>query len=603
MRQSPGLLKPTLFLLLSTACTGAATDDGAGTGATGSGASGAGAAAGTGGSGAGSGAGASAGVSTGGGAATGATAGSAGAGAGPPVTPTTDACPTQEIPRTALRRLTRFEYANTVRDVLGVDPSASEALPPDEITNGFDNNANVLTVSSLHAEKYVLVSEELAKLAVQNLTAPTTCDSALSGEEACALEIAKSVGRRAFRRPLTAADEQLLLAAYAAGRDGGTYAEGIEVMIRAILQSSHFLYRLETTTPTDATAALVPLSPFELATRLSYLIWASAPDDALLDAAERGELATREQVGTRARAMLDDPRARGAVGHFFRQWTGTTRLDITSKSSTMFPAFTDELREAMRAELPAFVEHVIWSADHNLRTLFTAPIAFVNAPLAQLYGVTAPAGTAPALVDLPAEHGRAGILTQAGFLSVQAHPDQTSPVLRGKFVRTMVLCDPPEPPPPDVNVSVPSIDQGGTARERFSAHLTTGAICMGCHLNMDPIGLTFENFDAIGQWRATDAGRPIDVSGEVFNVTDPALQGAFSGVQALAEKLANSDHVRDCVATQWFRFAAGRQEAQADSCSLGTFQEALAASDGDLIELIVGMTQIDSFWYRSPVTP
>jgi hypothetical protein len=425
----------------------------------------------------------------------------------------------------------------------------------------------------------------------------------VSGEEACALEIAKRVGRRAFRRPLTAADEQLLMAAYAAGRDGGTYAEGIEVMIRAILQSSHFLYRLETTTPTDATAALVPLSPFELATRLSYLIWASAPDDALLDAAERGELATREQVGARARAMLDDPRARGAVGHFFRQWTGTTRLDITSKAAALFPAFNDELREAMRAELPAFVEHVIWSADHNLRTLFTAPIAFVNAPLAELYGVAAPAGPAPALVDLPAEHGRAGILTQAGFLSVQAHPDQTSPVLRGKFVRSMLLCDPPDAPPPDVNVSVPSIDQGGTARERFSAHLTTGAICMGCHLDMDPIGLTFENFDAIGRWRETDAGRPIDVSGEIFNVTDAALQGPFVGARALAEKLAGSDLVRDCVATQWFRFAAGRQEAQADSCSLGTFQEALAASGGDLIELIVGMTQIDSFWYRSPVTP
>ena len=257
----------------------------------------------------------------------------------------------------------------------------------------------------------------------------------------------------------------------------------------------------------------------------------------------------------------------------------------------------------MQAELPAFVEHVIWSADHNLRTLFTAPIAFVSGPLSQLYGVTTPAGATPTLVTLPAEQGRAGILTQAGFLSVQGHPDQTSPVLRGKFVRSMLLCDPPDAPPPDVNVSVPSIDQGGTARERFSAHLTAGNTCTGCHLEMDPIGLTFEHFDAIGQFRETDNGRPIDVSGEIFAVTDPTLEGAFVGVQALAEKLAGSDQVRDCVATQWFRFAAGRMEAQADSCSLGTFQEALEASDGDLIELIVGMTQIDSFWYRSPVTP
>jgi len=607
MRPVSGLLKPTLLLLFATACTGAETGEGEGTGATGSGASGAGAAAGTGGSSAGSGAstgaGAGAGMSAGGSAGTGAGAGAAGEGAGPPVVPTTDACPTQEVTRTALRRLTRFEYANSVRDLLGVDPSVANALPADEITNGFDNNASVLTVSSLHAEKYVLVSEEIAKAAVQNLAALTSCDAAVTGEEACALEFAKSFGRRAFRRPTTPGDEQLLLAAYAAGRDGGSHAEGIEVMIRAALQSSHFLYRLETTTPADAAARLVPLSPFELATRLSYLIWGSAPDDALLDAAQNGELTSRDQVAARARSMLNDPKARSAIAHFFRQWTGTTRLEITTKLATLFPSFTDELRAAMQAELPAFVEHVIWSADHDLRTLFTAPIAFVSGPLAELYGVTAPAGAAPAMVTLPAEQGRAGILTQAGFLSVQGHPDQTSPVLRGKFVRSMLLCQPPEPPPPDVNVSVPSIDQGGTARERFSAHLTAGASCNGCHLLMDPIGLTFENFDAIGQWRATDNGRPIDVSGEIFGATDPTLEGPFVGVQALAEKLAGSDQVRDCVATQWFRFAAGRMEAQPDACSLGTAQEALAAADGDLIELIVGTTQLDSFWYRSPVTP
>ena len=320
MRQVSGLLKPTLLLLLATACSGAGTGDDDGSGATGNGATGAGAMTGTGGSsaGSGSGAGAGAGVSSGGSAGTGAGAGSAGEGAGPPVTPTTEACPTEEVPRTALRRLTRFEYANSVRDILGVDPSAADALPADEITNGFDNNASVLTVSSLHAEKYVLVSEEIAKAAVQNLGGLTSCDAAATGEEACALEFARSFGRRAFRRPTTPDDEQLLMTAYAAGREGGSHAEGLEVMIRAALQSSHFLYRLETSAPADAAARLVPLGPFELATRLSYLIWGSAPDDALLDAAQSGELSSREQVGARARAMLTirkpAPRSRTSSG-------------------------------------------------------------------------------------------------------------------------------------------------------------------------------------------------------------------------------------------------------------------------------------------------
>jgi hypothetical protein len=607
MRRSLGLLKPTLLLLFGSACSGVPTDEGQGAGAVSSGgSSGSGASAGASGSGL-TGAGASAGVSAGGagGSGAGAGAGTGGSGAEPPVVPTTEACPTQEVPRTALRRLTRFEYANSVRDLLQVDVTAADDLPSDEITNGFDNNAAVLTVSSLHAEKYVLVSEALAKLAVQNLPALSDCDAAVTGEEACALAFAQSFGRRAFRRPLTTADEQALMAAYTAGRTDGSYAEGIEVMIRAALQSSNFVYRLETTTPTDPSARLVPLSPYELATRLSYLIWASAPDDALLDAAARGELTTKEQIAAQARAMLNSPKARAAVTNFFRQWTSTTRLEITSKIPALFPSFTDELRAAMSAELPAFVEHVIWSSDHTLSTLLTAPVAFVSGPLAELYGVTAPAGggTAPVLVDLPPEQGRSGILTQAGFLSVQGHPDQTSPVLRGKFVRSMLLCQPPDPPPPDIDISVPSIDQEGTARERFSAHLTAGASCYGCHALMDPIGLAFENFDAIGQYRATDAGRPIDVSGEILEATDPSLSGAFTGVRELTAKLAQSDQVRDCVATQWFRFAAGRLESQGDSCSLATFQETLAASGGDLIELIVGMTQIDSFMYRSPVTP
>jgi hypothetical protein len=605
MLRSLGLLKPTLFLLLASACSGVPTDEGEGTGAVSSGGSaGSGAAAGVGGSGL-TGSGASAGAATGGAGGAGAAAGTGGGGAQPPVVPTTESCPTQEVPRTTLRRLTRFEYANSVRDLLQVDATAADDLPPDEITNGFDNNAAVLTVSSLHAEKYVLVSEALAKLAVQNLPALSACDTGVTGEEACALEFARSFGRRAFRRPLTPADEQALMAAYTAGRTDGSHAEGIEVMIRAALQSSNFIYRLETTTPADPSARLVPLSQYELATRLSYLIWASAPDDALLDAAARGELATKEQLAAQARVMLNSPKARAAVTNFFRQWTSTTRLEITSKLPTLFPSYTEELRAAMTAELPAFVEHVIWSADHTLSTLLTAPIAFVSGPLAELYGVTAPAGseTAPTLVDLPSEQGRSGILTQAGFLSVQGHPDQTSPVLRGKFVRSMLLCQPPDPPPPDIDVSVPSIDQEGTARERFSAHLTAGASCYGCHALMDPIGLAFENFDAIGQYRATDAGRPIDVSGEILEATDPSLAGPFVGVRELTAKLAASDQVRDCVATQWFRFAAGRLESQGDSCSLATFQETLAASGGDLIELIVGMTQIDSFMYRSPVTP
>ncbi len=539
-------------------------------------------------------------ASTGGASASPGTSGNSGT-AGSGGTPSAD-CQTTALEPTPLRRLTRFEYANTVKDLLKVDTSAVSDMPADEVSNGFDNDSGVLTVSSLHAEKYVLVSETLAKAAVQNLSALTTCDTKAMGEDACALAFAKSFGRRAFRRPTTANDEQALLAAYAAGRTGGSYTEGIEVMIRAALQSPDFIYRLETTTPTNTAAALVPLSQFELATRLSYMIWASGPDDALLDAAQNGALSGKAQVAAKAREMLNDPRAKIGLANFFNEWSGVTRLSITTKNTTLFPNYSDDLRDAMARELPAFMQYVLYEGDHTLRTLLTSQVAFVSGPLGSVYGLSsAPTGTTPTMVTLPDNQGRSGLLTQAGFLSVQGHPDQTSPVLRGKFVRAMLLCDPVSPPPPTVNTSLPTAAEGATARERFSAH-ASDSTCKGCHSLMDPIGFAFENFDAMGQYRTTDGGETIDATGVINDPIDANLGGNFVGVRGLAEKLVNSSQVSDCVATQWFRYSSGRLEAEPDSCSLAQLRDEFSSSGGDLVELVVGMTQTDDFWYRAPVT-
>jgi hypothetical protein len=515
-------------------------------------------------------------------------------------------CPTTAITPTPLRRLTKFEYANSVRNLLGVDPAPANDLPADEVTDGFNNNAGVLTVSSLHAEKYVLVSEALAKAAVtSNLGAVTgSCSTTTRGEDACAMDFATNFGRRAFRRPTTAEDRALLLAAYTAGKTGGSYAEGIEVMIRAALQSSHFLYRLEMTAPSNTTTQMVPLSQYEMATRLSFLIWGAGPDDALLDAAGRNELGTKEAVATKARAMLDDPKARVGITDFYKQWMGISRLDIMTKSATLFPAYSTAVRDGMRLETPAFVDYVLWTGDHKLQTLLTSPVAFVTSALAPIYGVAAPANSATTarMVTPAANQGRSGVLTQASFLAVQAHPDQTSPVLRGKFVRTAMMCQPPPPPPMDVDISVPPVTMGGTARDRFGAHQTAGTSCMACHQLMDPVGFAFESFDGIGQFRTTENNKMIDVSGSIVGARDTSLNGAFTGVRELGMKLAASDQVRDCVATQWFRFAAGRGEDYNDGCSLTTLQDNFGASGGDLRELVVAMTQTDAFWYRAPVT-
>jgi hypothetical protein len=294
---------------------------------------------------------------------------------------------------------------------------------------------------------------------------------------------------------------------------------------------------------------------------------------------------------------LQDPRAKVALSEFYAQWLGTSRLDVTSKNTTLFPAFSEAVRADLMQELPRFLDHVLFQGDHKLGTLLTSPQGYVTAALAPIYGVSVPSG-GPAVAELPDSQARSGILTQAAFLSVQAHPDQTSPVLRGKFVRSKLLCQTPPPPPDDVNISVPQVSESSTARERFSAHSEAGSSCNGCHQMMDPIGFAFENYDAVGQFRTTENGKTIDVSGEVFGTTDPALAGAFVGVKELGQKLAASKMVRDCVATQWFRFASGRSESEPDSCSIATLQESFNTSQGDLVELAVGITQTESFWYR-----
>ncbi|HEY0707128.1 MAG TPA: DUF1592 domain-containing protein, partial [Polyangia bacterium] len=310
---------------------------------------------------------------------------------------------------TPLRRLTRTEYNNTVRDLLGVDLAPADNFPVDEIAGGFSNNASVLAVSPLLAEKDLEAAEALAAEAVKKLPTLLPCDPAAAGEEPCARQFVQRFGRRAYRRPLVDAEVARLMRAYSAGRSEGTFAAGIELVIQTALQSPSFLYRFEFGLPARAGDKTVRLTQHEVATRLSYLLWGSMPDDRLASAADAGRLGDAAAVAAQAREMLNDGRARRAVGEFYRQWLGVTTIETVSKDAAVHPEFTDELRGAMRAELQFFVEHVLWTGDRRLATLLTAPLGFPSASLARLYGVRGPVTPAQP-VTLPANE-RAGVLT------------------------------------------------------------------------------------------------------------------------------------------------------------------------------------------------
>ncbi len=497
--------------------------------------------------------------------------------------------------RAPLRRLNHTEYRNTIRDLLGETGPIVDSFPPDEEGLGFSNNADVLAVSGLLAENYMTAAETIAANAIPKLGTIQPCDTATKGEDACAKLVVQSFGRRTFRRPLTDAEVTRYLGLYTKGRTGAKYEDGISVVIQAMLQSPAFLYRVEDGAPAQPGQASVPLTSNEMATRLSYFLWQSMPDDKLFAAADANALETPEQLTAQAERMLQDSRAQQMPGTFHREWLELTHALQAPKAPMMYPAWTAQLAEDLFTESQTFVDQVFWT-DGQLSSLIAAPYSFVNANVAKLYGADPPAGTGFSKVMLdPAK--RAGILTQGTFLAAHANPDQTSPVRRGKFVREQLLCQPVPPPPNDVVVKPPDYDPTTSTRERFIQH-EKEARCAGCHSAMDPLGFGLEAYDPIGAFRTMDGPHPVDAHGAL---TSTDVDGDFEGGVALAQKLAASTTFANCAVTQWFRYANGRADTDADACSLETIRAALAGSKNDMRTIPLAIVKSDAFRYR-PLT-
>jgi hypothetical protein len=494
-----------------------------------------------------------------------------------------------------IRRMTRVEYNNTVRDLLGDTTRPADAFSPDQVTMGFDNQASSLVTSQLLTEQYMKAAETLSENATSDLAGLIPgCDAAVAGPAVCAARFIADFGKRAFRRPLTPGERSSFETLFQSGLDRYDYTAGLQLVIQAMLQSPHFLYRVEFGAPDPVSKGVVELDAYEVASRLSYLIWNSMPDEELFAAAGAGRLRTAKQIEAQARRMLADDKARDAVANFHRQWLELSQLDSLAKDPATYPAFTPAIRELWKEETYAFVAHVIFEGEGDLGTLLTAPYSMMNAELAAFYGVKPPSGAAFARVDLDGRE-RAGFLTHASVLAVNAKSNQSSPVHRGKFVRERLLCQTLPPPPADVEAVAPDPKPGQTTRERFAQHRKDPA-CSGCHDLMDPIGFGFEHFDGIGQWRERDQGLAVDDAGEILGGTD--VDGAFHGAVELAEKLAKSEQVRTCVATQWFRFGYGRAEQKEDLCTMDKIQKSFQAARYDISELLVALTQTDAFRYR-----
>ncbi len=499
-----------------------------------------------------------------------------------------------------VRRLTRDEYNNTIYDLLGDDTAPAAQFSPDGRVGIFESNLGI-PVDVLAAQQYQTAAEGIAQRAATKLAQFARCDAA-GGSDACAAAFIGGFGKRAFRRPLSSEEQARYLAAYQRARtEGFDYPQAVTLLIEAFLQSPNFLNHIEKGDPSRPAPGghAMELTSWELASRLSYFFWKSMPDDALFASAESGALATREGVASEARRLLAHPKAKDAVRDFYAQWLELERVDGLVKNTDVFPEFNPTLKTSLRAETEAFVHAVLWEGDARLNTLLTADYTYVDASVAKLYGLSGITSASPVKVQLDPSQ-RAGLLTHPSLLAIFSYGDMTSPVHRGKFIRERFLCDDLPSPPPDAPLVVPDVGPGATTRERFAAHQNE-SYCRGCHQFMDPIGLGFEHYDALGRYRAQEHGRDVDASGEIFGETDS--KGAFVGARQLAERLAQSDDVNACVLEQMLSYATGRPPTEEDACSLPSLLTSFKAADGNLQEALVMITQTDAFRLRRSYSP
>lgn len=456
-----------------------------------------------------------------------------------------------------LPRLTADQYRNSVALLLGPSLPAVELEPDTNPYLFFNIGATTTTLSELGTQQYEEAADELSHVVFDDpdrRLALVGCEPAAPGDQ-CVQGFLEDFGRRAYRRPLTTAELTRWHQVTVQLADPDAW-EGIRLAVAGMLQSPNFVYRVELGEPDPDDAARLRYTAYEMASRLSFLLWNTTPDDELLDVAAAGDLLDEQSLAEQAERMLADPRASAAVQEFFAQYFDLGRLDGVTRDPAAYPMFASTLPQSMRTEVQLLVDDFVFRRDADIRGIYGTRNTFVNEELAELYGVDAPGASPIAFVpvELPADGPRAGMLTLGAFLTMNAHETETSPTLRGKYLRERVLCQTVQPPPDDVDTNIPEDQgEGRTLRERLEQHRENPA-CAGCHGFIDPPGFLFESFDSIGTFRTHDQnGYAIDATGDLDG--EP-----LNNATELGPLLAEDPRVGRCVAIQLFRHAQGRLE-------------------------------------------
>lgn len=498
-----------------------------------------------------------------------------------------------DVGRSVLHRLSRLEYNNTVRDLLGVDSHPADIFPPDGGGGGgFDNNASTLFVPPILMEKYLMAAGEIVADAKPEIIFHIR-PSETKDEHSAARENLAWLATRAFRRPV--ADDELssLLALFHAMRkQGAKWDEAMRQSVRVLLVSPSFLFRTEQDRP-----GLVPqqVSDWELAARLSYFLWSTMPDEPLFALARDGKLSEPAEFEAQVRRMLADPKARTLAENFASQWLRTRELWTAIRpSNERQPAFTPELRDAMADEPLVFFKAMLRD-NRPLTECLDADYTFVNGELAKFYGIEGVTGDAFQRVSLT-DRNRGGVVTMAGVLTLTSYPRRSSPVLRGKWIMEEILGSPPPPAPPMIK-SLPTSDKGRnglTFRQQLELHRSK-AECASCHKTMDQLGFGLENFSPVGSWRETVADQPVDASGELPDGSK------FTGPAELKRLLVDRrDEFTRNLTERMFSYAMGRGVEQTDWLAIRQISRAVAKDGYRAQSLVLEIARSMPFQFRRP---
>jgi hypothetical protein len=495
----------------------------------------------------------------------------------------------------AMRRLTAKQYRNTLADLFG----EGLVLPPldeEPATGGFSTTgASQVGTSFQGVEQYLAAADAVARQVLEDESRRYTlvgCVPRAAADRDCAGRFLARLGRSSFRRPLTTDEHRRFLdMAMTTAAARSDFWSGLRVAVTAMLASPSFIYVVDRGRPQPDASGRVPLTSWEIATRLSLFLWNTSPDPLLLDAAEHDELADPAALRRHVMRLLASPRAREGLRNFFHELYRMDSLDSVRREKDKLPATSVRaIGRTMREETMLVLEHNIFTERADFRKLFTSRDTFLNKDMAVLYGARVVDGGMFTKIMLPADSPRRGLLGHASFLAGTSAPDKTSPTIRGKYVREILLCEPVPPPPPDVDTNLPPA-QGAhqTTRERLEEHrLDFG--CGKCHKLIDPIGLAFERFDHFGEYRELENGVEIDPSGD--------LDGhAFADPAALGELLARDPRVPACLMKNLYSYATGRIPGKDDQRALASLNATFQHSGYKVWDALVALATSDSFQY------